>query len=93
MSIKLERAVKAGKWFKGAATSADVVSRIPKDIVKECPSRIVALVGDAIDKAYHDGRASTGAEIIDGNVVWVYSLNRGIEWDGELVKFVDSKNA
>lgn len=38
---------------------------------------------DAVHAAYHAGKNSTGAEMIDSNCVWVKSLNKGIEWTEE----------
>lgn len=88
MSIKLERAISLGKWHKGPVTTSAVIGRIPADVIKECPARLIAQVANAINQAYHDGRASTGAEMVDHNCVWINKLDRAIEWaekDGQLV--------
>ena len=63
--------------FKGPQTVAHV-HRIMGDI-PGLTGRQIGLVMSAINRAYHEGRASTGAEMIDSNVVWVNNINRAIE--------------
>lgn len=78
-STKIRRAEAMGQWFKGAATSQAVMEQIPAAVVAECPARIIAAVGDAINAAYHAGKATMGAEVIDGTFVWVDCL--GVSFD------------
>lgn len=88
MSIKINRAIKLGNWHKGPVTTAAVIEQIPEELISSCTGEQLALIANAIDKAYHAGKAATGAEMIDSNCVWVNSINKGIEWeeiDGALV--------
>jgi hypothetical protein len=75
MSIKLDRVKRNATWFRGARTHAAIVEQIPPALVAECPSRLLVLVGDAINRAYHAGRASTGAEVVD-DCLWETSVGR-----------------
>jgi hypothetical protein len=90
---KRDRVVALGHWHKGPVTTDAVLAQVPQDVWDECPARIVAQVADAINKAYHAGRASTGAEVIDDNCVCINSLDRAIEWteDGT-VKFTGKED-
>ena len=80
MGIKLKRVEKLGNWHKGRATTSDVLNRLPQDVINALPSKILVQVANAIDKAYHDGKTSAGAEMVDSNCVWINSLNSGVEW-------------
>ena len=50
---KTNRVTTLGHWFKGPVTNQAVLDSIPQSVWNECPSRIVAEVGDAINKAYN----------------------------------------
>lgn len=73
MKRKLYKALRSVKHFGGAHTLAAVLDQMPDDVVRDCPARIIALVGNAINRAYLAGRASCGgAEIMaDVECVWV----------------------
>lgn len=80
---KLNRAAELYSGFKGPQTLQSILDQVPDELVDTLTSRQLALVMEAVHKAYHAGKASTGAEMIDDNVVWINSLNRGIEWTEE----------
>lgn len=80
---KMDRALAAYDGFAGAATINAVLSYIPEDLRNQLTGHQLGLVMSAVNRAYHAGRASTGAEMIDGNCVWINSLNRALEWTEE----------
>lgn len=87
-NIKLKRAVEQANIFKGQSTVSAIKEQLPEELIDKLNSKELALVLEAINKAYHHGRASTGAEMIDSNCVYINSINRMIEWkvkDGVLV--------
>lgn len=81
MSIKITRAIKAYDGFKGQQTLSEVLAQVPDELIQALTGKQIGQVMSAIDKAYHNGRASTGAEMIDNNCVWVNSIDRMIEWE------------
>lgn len=81
--IKLERAKRLYTGFKGTSTMGKVFNRIPDELIQGLTSKQIATVAEIVAKAYSDGRASTGCEMIDSNAVWINTLNRGIEWNEE----------
>lgn len=78
--IKIEKSIELSCIHKGTDTIANVLARVPSSIIDDCHPAIIASVMDTISKAYHDGRASTGAEMFDTNVVWINRLGKAIEW-------------
>jgi transcriptional regulator with XRE-family HTH domain len=46
-------------------------------LVDTCTADQLSAIAKAIDTAYHSGKKSMGAEIIDGNFVWIDCLNAG----------------
>ena len=80
MGIKLTRAMVKSNVHKGSVTMMAILEQIPKRLSTKLSSNDFALLIDAIDSAYHNGKASAGAEIIDDNAVWINGLNRAIEW-------------
>ena len=81
--VKMNRAIENYNGFKGDSTIHKIVERIPDELVSELTGKQLALVMQAINKAYIDGRASTGAEMIDNNAVYINSLGKVIEWNEE----------
>lgn len=82
-SIKMNRALENYKGFKGASTIRNIADRLPEQLVEQLTARQIALVMQAIGKAYNDGKASAGAEMIDHNAVYINSLGKVIEWNEE----------
>ncbi len=79
--IKLAKARKLYNGFKGYSTLAAVEKQIPEELIPQLTARQLALVMDAINAAYQRGRASTGAEMVDTDCVWINGINRMIEWE------------
>lgn len=79
-SRKYNKAQELYRGFKGANTLGKVFERIPEELIERLTSAELAMVAEIIAKAYNDGRASTGAEMIDKNAVWVDSLGKIIDW-------------
>ncbi|MGN0252485.1 MAG: hypothetical protein ACI4EH_14165 [Oliverpabstia sp.] len=82
-SIKMNRALENYKGFKGASTISNVTERLPEELINQLTARQIALVMQAISKAYNDGKASAGAEMIDRNAVYINSIGKTIEWSEE----------
>lgn len=80
-SRKMQAAVDMSHAFAGDQTMQAILSRMPGDVIKECPARIIAQVIDAIDKSYKAGQASTGAEVIDDDAIWIEPLQRLIGFE------------
>lgn len=83
MSIKLNRAIKTANVFKGSSTVSAIMEQVPEQLIKNLSSKDLAIVIESVNKAYHNGRTSTGAEMIDTNCVWVNGINKMIEWNEE----------
>jgi hypothetical protein len=78
-NIKLQRAIKQSNIFKGQSTVSAIVAQLPESLLETLSSKNVAIVLDAIDKAYKTGKASAGAEIIDNNAVYINGNNKIVE--------------
>ena len=52
------------------------MDKIPQELINKLPSRLVAAVVDLLFEQYQCGRKSTGAEIIDGDGVWINKLGK-----------------
>lgn len=81
--IKLDEAIRQSNVHKGVTTTSAILGYIPASIANKLNSDEYALLMDCINRAYHDGKSSTGAEMIDKNSVWVTALNRVVEWDND----------
>ena len=77
---KESRAMAAYDGFKGGATVEHVRKLVGKELAERLTGHEFGLVMSAVNRAYHEGRASTGAEMIDANCVWINGIDRGIEW-------------
>ena len=84
---KIERLIAKGHWHKGPVTTKAVLEQIPQALIPTLSSTQLAMIADAINTAYHAGRASAGAEVIDESptdgAVWINCINRAIEWHGK----------
>lgn len=94
-SIKINRAVEKYKGFKGNSTINAITERVPDELIEHLNSDQIALVMSAINKAYQDGKASAGAEMIDNNAVYINNIGRVIEWHeaGAVYKRVTEKES
>lgn len=81
MSTKLNRAISKADCFKGPQTIAAIMEQIPQALVSKLTSSELAMVITAVNAAYHNGKASMGAEVVDGDYVWVSCLQKGIDLD------------
>jgi hypothetical protein len=55
--------------FKGSNTVNAVLEQIPDELKDQLTGRQLGLVMSAVNSAYHNGRASTGAEVIDAELI------------------------
>lgn len=90
-TTKYNNMMAAYDGFKGHVTVAAVRAQIPDELTDRLTGHELGLVMSAINSAYHNGRASTGAEVYDANpvdgAVWINAINRSVEWrqiDGDL---------
>jgi hypothetical protein len=67
--------------FKGGQTIAHVQKLVGKELADRLTGHDLGLVMSAVDRAFHEGKASAGAEMIDSNCVWVNGLDKAIEWN------------
>jgi rubrerythrin len=74
-ATKHERMMAVYNGFKGTNTVNAVLEQIPDELKDQLTGRQLGLVMSAVNSAYHNGRASTGAEVIDGELIWVNHLN------------------
>lgn len=75
---------------RGPQTIKHVLSQVPQDIIDSCTAKQIASIANAINKTYHAARASTGAEIIDGDCIFINKINRIFELD-DLAKLPKGK--
>lgn len=92
---KDKKSEKIYNGFKGSGTLAAVFEQVPDDLAQELTANQIADVAELINKAYHKGRASTGAEAVEVNAVYVDSLEKIIEWNEEGAEYerVEEKTA
>lgn len=56
---------------KGETTITAIWERIPAELKDRCTGKELGMIMDAINKAYHDGKASAGAEKLDNESVYI----------------------
>lgn len=70
--------------FPGCTAASAVKCGIPEELFGRLTGQELGLVMTAIDAAYHRGRASTGAEVLDASptsgTVWINCLGRSLGW-------------
>lgn len=71
------------KGFRGDETIKQIISFMPVELVHSLTGRELGFVATAINAAYLAGKASTGADMIDENCVWINRLKCAIEWTEE----------
>lgn len=82
MNARKERnMMEAYKGFEGSQTVNAILSQIPDELLEQLSGKQIGMVMNAIKAAYNDGKASTGAEMIDSNAVYINSLGKIIEWN------------
>jgi len=75
-TTKLDRAMATYVGFKGDVTVRAVLAQIPQELQDSLTAKQLGMVMSAVNQAYHNGRASTGAEVVDGDAVWIDSLKQ-----------------
>lgn len=76
---KQDRALTAYDGFKGGATVAHIQKLVGKELCEKLTGHELGLVMSAVNRAWQEAKASTGAEVIDGDYVWVNALNKGYD--------------
>ena len=79
-SIKLNRARGESGYAGYAGTCEAIFKQIPAKLVDCLTAGQLAVIAQVINKAYKQGQASTGAECLGDNSVWIESLGKIIEW-------------
>lgn len=83
--LKSKNMLKAYNGFKGSETLQAVIDGVPEELFDELTGRQLGFVMKAVNNAYHRGRVSTGAEMVDTNAVWIASLDRILDLDNFIV--------
>lgn len=81
--IKMNRAIETYTGFKGGATLSAITDQVPEELIERLTGKELGLVMETINAAFQKGKASTGAEMIDNNAVYINSLDKVIEWNEE----------
>lgn len=82
-ALKRTHMMAAYNGFTGPQTISHVQSFIPEELFSQLTGRQLGLVLSAVNQAYHAGKTSAGAEMLDSNAVWISGLDRVIEWKEE----------
>ena len=72
-------AISEYKGFQGEQTINHIMKHIPKCLQERLTGTELGMVMNAVNAAYHDGKASCGAEVIDGEAIWINKLDRLFE--------------
>jgi len=78
---KESRAMAAYDGFKGGTTVAHVKKLVGKELADKLTGHELGLVMSAVNRTWQEAKASTGAEVIDGEYVWISCLEKGIDLD------------
>ena len=63
----------------GLRTVEAALAQIPADLQRRLTGKELGMVMSAVNAAYHNGRASARADVINGDYVWVNALKRGYD--------------
>lgn len=85
--LKEKNMLKSFNGHTGAETLSHIKELLGNDL-NHLSGKDLGLVMSAINRAYHEGRASTGAEMIDSNAVWIESLGKVIEWEEKEAEWI-----
>ena len=79
-TVKRTRVIKLLECYPGPVTVKAVLDQVPAELWASCTAKAIAQAANAISRAYHTGRASTGAEVLDSSpndaLVWITPLNK-----------------
>lgn len=78
-AVKLEDALAKSTIHKGGSTVSAILEQIPSNLIDRLSSDDIACIIGIVDKAYKKGKASTGAEMIDNDTVWINHLQKEIK--------------
>ncbi|MCE5343278.1 MAG: hypothetical protein LLF96_06795 [Eubacteriales bacterium] len=78
-TLKHKNAMRAYVGFAGPRTVAAIMERIPETLLSGLTGAQIGMVMNAVNDSYQAGRTSAGAEVIDGEYVWVDCLQRGFD--------------
>jgi len=67
--------------FKGQQTMSQISKLVGPELAQILTGKQLGLVMNAINNAYHEGKTSAGAEMIDSNAVYINKLGKVIEWN------------
>jgi transcriptional regulator with XRE-family HTH domain len=79
MAVKIEDAIDMSRVHKGPTTVSTIVNMIPQSLLDKLDSAEISLLIDVINASYQNGRASTGAEMIDDDTVWINKMQIAID--------------
>jgi len=73
-TLKHKNMVNAYNGFLGPITKADIMRHIPDYLIGKLTGKELGLVMAAVNSAYHSGKRIAGADIIDGDAIWINKL-------------------
>ncbi len=83
-SRKYRNMMAAYRGFYGHETVRAVLEKIPGELASRLTGEELGMVMTAVHKAYHAGRASSGAEVYDASPVdgaaWINTIGRSVYW-------------
>lgn len=65
----------AGNIGNCAGTLNAILAKIPDELKEKLNGADIGVIVKLLDDSYNDGKASAGAEIIDGEDVWIGQLS------------------
>jgi hypothetical protein len=73
-TLKYKNMILNYEGFLGEKTVQDIISCIPEELIKTCTGKQLGLIMSALNKNYHRGKTEAGAEIIDGDGLWIDTI-------------------
>ncbi|WP_029458257.1 hypothetical protein [Solidesulfovibrio alcoholivorans] len=74
----------AYQGFAGHETVRAVMAQVPGELASRLTGEELGIVMTAVHKAYHAGRASSGADVYDASPVdgaaWIDAIGRSVYW-------------
>lgn len=80
-TLKRKNMMAAYTGFKGHHTMSHIGKLVGSELAQILTGKQLGMVMDAVNRAYQEGKASTGAEMIDCNAVYINNLDKVIEWN------------
>jgi hypothetical protein len=79
-TLKRKNAMEYYDGFKGVQTVNAVMQEIPDELADSLTGKQLGMVMSAVNSAYHNGRDSTGAEMLGNDTVYISSQGKIITW-------------